>query len=236
MQANCRRSGLITTLNNLTNIRYTWQPNLEDGPQDHSHANASQCTDCAEQSFPVTSSEGITKHDADLGFLSCPLLTLIMCTLRLIFTIHGCIVQLVSRETGRELWWNSRGVTYGTSHFQTSFSFASLFWIEAITCLMWPSEIWWLNVRRHNCTVACCNAGRKPSLILIPWRRKWKRLNFEGFMWKKSNSFCIWRSWHPVCLLFATRFDGNTSLSPCGTKSFHSVTTYIWKMVSSIHL
>lgn len=114
---------VITALNNLTNIRYTWQPNLKGGPEHHLRNNASQYTDlCAELSFPVTSSERKTECDTDFDFLFYLLLILITRTLCLISIIHGCIIQLVSWEPGREHWWDSHGVTYSISFPNISFS------------------------------------------------------------------------------------------------------------------
>lgn len=150
-----------------------------------------------------------------LGFLSNLLLILMMCTLRLIFAIHGCIIQLVRKERGRKLWRDSHRVAYDTSHFQTSFSWASLLWIEAITS--------WNMMSRREEAVVCCNAGRKPSQILILFKEDMDTTQSWRIWVRKSVPFCIWfevcrRILFPYCSL-----HGLMLLSPSGTKSLKSI-------------
>lgn len=87
-----------------------------------------------------------------------------------------------------------------------SFSFASHFWFKAMTCLIWPPEIWWVDVRRQNWTVAWCSAGKNLHTPQPFSRRKWKPTQSRRIHAKESNHFSmLGLSKHPVASPFATR-------------------------------
>lgn len=141
---------VITTLNNLTNIRYTWQHNLKGRPQHHSHNNAPQCTDlCAELSFPVTSSErkSWTLHRRCLSF---PPITDIN-NLHITPNFHDPWLHHPITERGTwkgALMRLSRDNLLHLPFPNVSFLLPHQhFWIIVIICLIWPPEIWWAEMK-----------------------------------------------------------------------------------------
>lgn len=157
---------VITTLNNWTNIRSTWQLNLKGGVGHHSPNNASQCTVCRDiiSCNKLWEANG-TRRRLGLSFLPITDINNVHVTpnfhdpwmhhpISVLGTWKGALMRL------------SRGNLLHFSFPDISFPFASHSWIKAVTCLIWPLEIWRADVGRQNWTVACCNPGRKPLLTL----------------------------------------------------------------------